>query len=124
MKVIGGALYFMWRKEKRQYKILVFLIVGTFKCFFKGLSYKGLIRVLIYSNFWSRKYRVLYLLPSFTQKTPPPNISNSLPQKATPKSPIQKSMKNDIGEIYILLWDFLGTPKSPKNLGKIGGLNQ
>jgi hypothetical protein len=33
-------------------------------------------------------------------------------------------MKNDIGEIYILLWDFLGTPKSPKNLGKVGGINQ
>jgi hypothetical protein len=113
----------MRRKEKRQYKILVFLIVGTFKCFFKGLSYKGLIRVLIYSNFWSRKYRVLYLLPSFTQKTPPPNISNSLPQTATPKSPIQ-NLKNTQNRKYILLWDFLGASKSPKNLEKVGGINQ
>jgi hypothetical protein len=116
----------MRRKEKRQYKILVFLIVGLFETLFKGLSYKGSYSIfIIYSNFWSRKYRVLYLLPSFTQKTPPPNISNSLPQKATPKSPIQKSISiYHYNKIFILLWDFLGTPKSPKNLGKVGGINQ
>ena len=44
-----GIIFYMEKRKKAIQNIGVFLIVGTFKCLFKGMSYKGIIRVLIYS---------------------------------------------------------------------------